>query len=119
MRIPAKRVVLAGLCALLLMAAGCKSYWMDATVVNRSGEVVKELEVSYPSASFGANTLAPGAEYKYHFQVRNSGPMAVDYVNADGKHVRVEGTTLDESMQGTVEIDLLPAGKVEFHPAIH
>ena len=119
MREAGKRVVLAGVCALLLMVAGCKSYWMDATVVNRSGETFKELEVSYPSASFGVDSLAPGGEYKYHFQVRNSGPMAVDYVGSDGKHVHVEGTTLNESMQGTVEIDLLPAGKVEFHPALH
>jgi hypothetical protein len=99
----------------LLTGAGL----IDATVVNHAGQAVTELEVSYPSASFGATKLEPGAEYKYHFQVRNSGPMAVDYVNAAGKHVHVEGTALDESMQGTVQIDLLAGDKVEFHPALH
>ena len=104
--------------SLLLPAAACKSYWVDADVQNQTGFTVHELEVTYPSASFGANTLAPGAVFHYHFQVRNSGLMKVDYLTPEGKPVHADGTNLDESMQGSITIRLLPAGKVEFLPAI-
>jgi hypothetical protein len=104
--------------SLLLPAAACKSYWINADVQNQTGITVHELEVTYPSASFGANSVAPGAVFHYRFQVRNSGLMKVDYLTPDGKTVHADGTSLDESMQGVITIRLLPAGKVEFNPQI-
>jgi hypothetical protein len=48
-------------------------------VENRTGAAIELLEVDYPSASFGADTLASGADFHYRFQVRGSGPVKVQY----------------------------------------
>jgi len=102
----------------VLTLAGCKSYWINADVVNETGEPIHELEVAYPTASFGANSLAPGATMHYRLQVRGSGPMKVEYTTPDGKTSHVEGATLSEHQQGTITIHLLPGGKAQFFPQL-
>jgi hypothetical protein len=101
---------------IILALTGCKSNWIEADVQNLTLEPVHELEVAYPSASFGANTLAPGADYRYRFQVRDSGPVRVEFVLPDGKSVHAQGLNLNEQDQGQLTIRLLPQGKVEFLP---
>ena len=100
------------------MLTGCKSYWIDTTVKNETGQQIRELEVDYPTASFGINSVAPGASMHYRLQVRGSGPMKVEYLTSDGKTVHLQGTTLSERQQGQITIRLLPAGKAEFLPSI-
>jgi hypothetical protein len=104
--------------ASMLSATGCKSFWVDARIENRSGEPIHELEVDYPSASFGTNTLAPGATMQYRFQIRGSGPLQVQYTTAGGKAARAQGLNLKEHQQGQVIIRLLPQDKVDFLPAL-
>lgn len=104
-------------CILLLAAIGCKSYesdWIEATVENKTGQRIQELEVAYPSASFGTNSLNAGASMHYRFQIRNSGPVKVEYTAADGKVARTQGLTLVEHQHGQLIIRLQPEGKVEF-----
>jgi len=101
----------------LLTVSGCKSYWIDANVENQTGRPIHELEVDYPSASFGTNSLAPGAAFHYRFQVRDSGAVRVNYVSVDGKTVHVDGIELDEQVQGQLTIRLLPGEKVDFLPS--
>jgi hypothetical protein len=98
-----------------LMAGGCHSYRIDATVENRTGAAITQLEVDYPSASFGANSLAPDTVFHYRFQVRGSGPMTVQYTASDGRQVRVTGPTLHEKQEGRLDIVLPPGGKAAFH----
>jgi hypothetical protein len=105
-------------CAILLAASGCKSYWVDSTVENQTGQPVHELEVDYPTASFGANTLAPGAAMHYRFQIRGSGPVKVEFTTGDGKTAHAQGLTLVEHQHGLLTIRLLPQGKIEFLPAL-
>ena len=109
------RVTLA--CALAL--ASCKYWqgvWVVTTVENQTGQPVRQLEVDYPSASFGANTLAAGASMHYRFQISGSGPVKVDYTTADGKTSHSQGLALTERQHGTLTVRLLPTGKVEFVP---
>ena len=101
-----------------LSAIGCKSYWVDATIENRSQGPIRELEVDYPSASFGTNSLAPGATMKYRFQIRGSGPLQVQYTTADGKAAHAQGLDLKEHQQGQITIRLLPQEKVDFLPSL-
>jgi hypothetical protein len=111
----------AGFCivaAVLLAAAGCHSYHVDATVENRTGAPIQLLEVDYPSASFGANTLAAGAVFRYRIQLRGSGPLKVQYTAGDGHQAQIDGPLLTERQEGKLQIVLLPGGKVEFHPQI-
>jgi hypothetical protein len=104
------------LCLTIPALSGCKSYWIDATVENQTGQSIHELEVDYPSASFGSNGLAPGATMHYRFQIRGSGPIKVEYSAPDGKTTHAQGLTLTEHQHGALTIRLLPQGKVEFLP---
>lgn len=111
-------IAVMALACLAVMMLACHSYHIDSTIENRTGGPVTLMEVDYPSASFGANALAANAVFHYSFQTRNSGQLSVQYTAADGHQVQVKGPTLYERQQGRLEIVLLPAGKVEFHPSL-
>jgi hypothetical protein len=102
----------------MMLAVGCHSYHVETTVENRTGAAIKLLEVDYPSASFGTDDLANGADYHYRIQLRGSGPLKVQYTEGDlqGQSVQITGPTLAERQEGKLEIVLLPGGNVEFHP---
>lgn len=102
---------------LVAFACGCHSYHIDATVENHTGSAIDLLEVDYPSASFGADSLAAAAEYHHRFQVRGSGPIKVQYSDSSSHQVRqMTGPELVEQQEGRLEIILLPGGRAEFHP---
>jgi hypothetical protein len=87
-------------------------------VENRTGGTIQLLEVDYPSASFGDNSLAAGDIFHYRIQLRGSGPLKVQYTTSDGKQTSVDGPTVTEGQEGQLEIVLLPGGKAEFHPLL-
>ena len=106
------------LLAPLLAAAGCHSYHVETTVVNQTGADLQLLEVDYPSASFGADSLAAGAAFHYRIQIQGSGTLKVQYT-ASGRHlVKIDGPELAEHQEGRLQIVLLPGGKAEFHPEL-
>lgn len=97
----------------------CHSAQIDATVENRTGAAIELLEVDYPSASFGADKLAAGADFHYRFQVRLSGPVKLQYTeSATQKQRQVTGPEVSEGQEGSLAIVLLPDGKTEFHPSL-
>ena len=104
----------------LMAAAGCHSYHVETTVENRTGAAIQLLEIDYPSASFGANSLAAEGVFHYRIQLRGSGPLKVQYTASDDRPVQrlvqIDGPTLAERQEGRLEIVLLPGGKAEFHP---
>jgi hypothetical protein len=98
---------------------GCHSYQIDTTIENRTGAAIELLEVDYPTASFGDDTLPAGADFHYRFQVRGSGPVKVQYSESDSHKVRqVTGPEVFEHQEGRLEILLLAEGKAEFHPEL-
>lgn len=102
----------------MLAVVACHSYHIETTVENRTGEAIQLLEVEYPTASFGANSLAAGARFHYRVQLRGSGPLKVHYTAGDGRQVQIGGPALAEPQEGQLEVILLPAGKAEFHPQL-
>jgi hypothetical protein len=102
--------------AVVVALAGCHSSHIDVAVENRTGAAVRLLEVDYPSASFGSDSLASNATFHYRIKVDGSGPVKVQYTAADGRQAKVEGPALADPQEGTLEIVLLPGGKAEFHP---
>ena len=100
----------------LLTATACHSYHVETTVENLTGAPIQQLEVDYPSASFGANSLAAGAVFHYRIQLRGNGPLKVQYTGSDGHQAQIDGPTVAERQEGTLQIVLLPSGKAEFHP---
>jgi len=113
-----KGILAAILMPALGLAAGCHSYHVDTTVENRTGGAIQLLEVDYPSASFGANSLAADAIFHYRIQLRGSGPVKVHYTAGDGRPAQIDGPTLTDPQQGRLEIVLLPGGRAEFHPQL-
>lgn len=112
------RILAAILLPVFGLAAGCHSYHVETTVENRTGAAIQLLEVDYPSASFGAGSLAAGAVFHYRIQLRGSAPVKVQYTAGDGHPAQIEGPTLAEGQQGQLQIVLLPGGKAEFYPQL-
>ncbi len=102
----------------LVAVTGCRSHHVEITVENRTGATVQLLEVDYPSASFGADSLAPGANFRYRIQIRGSGPVKVQYTGAGGSQPHITGPSLSEGEEGQLQIVLLPGGKAEFSPQL-
>jgi hypothetical protein len=102
----------------LAATTGCHLYHVETIVENQTGGPIQLLEVDYPSASFGVNSLAAGAEYHYRIQLRGSGPLKVQYTGSDGRKTMAEGPILAELQEGRIEIVLLPGGHAEFHPTL-
>ena len=75
----------------LMALTACHSYHVDSTIENRTGETVQLLEVDYPSASFGTDRLAPGAEFHYRFQIEGSGPLKLQYTAPGDRQVHIDG----------------------------
>ncbi len=110
--------IAAALCAALLPVTACHSYHIDSTIENRTGADIQLLEVDYPWASFGADRIASGAEYRYRFTVLGTGPLKITYTAAGNKQVQITGPTLEYHQQGQLKIVLLPAGKAQFVPKL-
>jgi hypothetical protein len=101
-----------------LALPGCRSHQIDSTIDNRTGAAIHQVEVDYPSASFGIDTLAPGQIYLYRFQVRGDGPMKVQYTDATGKQIQRQGPPVAEGDRGQYLIILLPHGDVQWEPSL-
>jgi hypothetical protein len=115
LRVSAAALGLLGLNAI----SGCHSYHIEATIENHTGGAVTLVEVDYPSASFGTDTLAPDGVFRHRIQTRGSGPISVQYTAADRGAVQIKGPDLYEQQEGSIEIVLLANGKAEFHPALN
>jgi hypothetical protein len=102
----------------LIVFTGCHSYHIETTIENHTGGTVTLLEVDYPSASFGADTLAADGVFHHRIQTRGSGPINVQYTAANGHSAEIKGPTLYEGQEGRIEIVLLPNRTAEFHPAL-
>ena len=105
-------VAVAGSVAMVGLA-GCHSAFVEATVVNRTDKVIPLIEVDYPSASFGTENLAPGAQYHYRFKVLGEGEMKVIYTDFAQKEHTVKGPELREGAEGPLGIAIV-AGGVEW-----
>jgi hypothetical protein len=113
-----REILAAILLPALMLAVGCHSYHVETTVDNRTGATVQLLEVDYPSASFGADSLAAGAVLHYSIQIQGSGSLKVQFTDGGGRLEQISGPTLSEHQQGSLQIVLLPGGKAEFHPQL-
>ena len=96
-----RAAVLAFAPLLSLVMAGCHSAYIDATVKNVGAEPVSLIEVDYPSASFGRETLAAGAEYHYRFKVLGSGATKVLWTDAAHTEHTTPGPVLHEGDEGS------------------
>jgi hypothetical protein len=97
-------------CALAALAlgglTGCHSHYVEADVKNDSGAPISTLEVDYPSASFGGDSLAGGATFHYRFKILGSGPTKVLWTDAQHHDHTVSGPSLQEGQEGTLIVTI-------------
>lgn len=96
--------------AVLLASTGCKSAYVATTVVNHTGGPVSLVEVDYPSASFGRESLPENGSFPYRFKILGSGPMKVTWTDAARHEHTSTGPDLHQGQQGRLTITLTSAG---------
>ncbi len=106
MRSLSKLALLTGLIAM----TGCHSPYVAATISNRTALPIELLEVDYPSASFGTQNLAPGADFHYRFKVLGSGSMKLLYTDSSHRDHKADGPFLHEGAEGGLAIAITPTG---------
>ncbi len=94
----------------LLLLSGCRSAFVAADLRNETTAPLSVVEVDYPSASFGTQSLAPGASFHYRFKILGSGPAKLIYTDAKGQEHTATGPTLQEGLEGSLAIRISPAG---------
>jgi hypothetical protein len=90
--------------------AGCRSPYVETTVSNRTAQPIRLIEVDYPSASFGTQSLAPGADFHYRFKVLGEGKMKLIYTDSANNEQKSEGPLLKEGAEGPVIITIATDG---------
>jgi hypothetical protein len=103
---------LASAATLLSLAAlaGCHSAYIDATLRNDTDHPLSLVELDYPTASFGTQTLAPHQTFNYRFKVLGSGPLKLIYTDTQRTEQNAAGPTLEEGDEGKLTVTVLPAG---------
>jgi len=94
--------------AAVLALAGCHSAIIDATISNRGAEPLSLVEVDYPSASFGTQSLAPGRDFHYQFKVLGNGPTTILWTDAAHHDHKSSGLYLHEGEEGKLIILINP-----------
>lgn len=92
-----------------ILLSGCHSAFISTTIINRSGQPIRLVEVDYPSASFGTGQLAEGAIFRYRFKVLGSGSASLSWIDAAGKEHTSTGPTLNEGQEGQLAVNVGPA----------
>ena len=100
---------------LLVLATGCHSAFIEATVSNRTNGPISLVEVDYPSASFGTQTLAAGQDFHYRFKLLGSGPLTLLYTDAAHVEHKLAGPSLNEGDEGSLSVIVSGSG-VEWMP---
>jgi hypothetical protein len=95
---------------LLLLATGCHSAFIEATVSNHTGKPLSPVEVDYPSASFGTETLSPNQDFHYRFKLQGSGDLKLLYTDAAHVDHTINGPHLNEGDEGKLTITVAPEG---------
>jgi hypothetical protein len=94
---------------------GCRSPYVAATISNRTAQPIYLLEFDYPRASFGTQSLAPGADFHYRFKVLGTGNVSLTYTTTTFRNKKSEGPYLKEGDQGPLQVTIASDG-VHWHP---
>jgi hypothetical protein len=100
--------------AVCLGSIACRSAFVETTIENDGATPIHLIEVDYPSASFGMQTLDAHATYHYRFKVQGSGPITITFIDNGGKPHTATGPTLMQGQQGDLNITIDHASGVSW-----
>jgi hypothetical protein len=95
--------------AAALTLTGCHSAIIAATISNHTPQPLTLIELDYPSASFGTQSLAPGQDFHYRFKLIGNGPTTLLWTDAARQDHKVPGPELREGEEGTLHITFAPS----------
>ena len=104
--------------AAALTLAGCHSATIAATISNHTSAPLSLIELDYPSASFGTQTLAPGQDFHYRFKIIGSGATTILWTDAAHQDHKNSGPTLRDGDDGTAHHHLQSGRKPHVEPRI-
>jgi hypothetical protein len=115
---PVCKIFLGGLLT-IAMLSGCRSRFVEVTIDNQASTPVRLVEMDYPSASFGTEQIAANSIYHYRFKIQGSGPVKLEFTDAQGKTHTANGPELNEGAEGHLAVVLDADEKVnwQFTPA--
>jgi hypothetical protein len=102
-----------------VLLTGCRSPYVETTVRNSGSTELHNIEIDYPSASFGISNLAPGEAFHYRFQLRDTGRMKVQFFDDAKKSHSGVGPYAAEGQHGTLAITLDGSGKNVWAANLH
>jgi hypothetical protein len=97
-----------------LSITACRSAFVETTIENAGRTSLHLIEVDYPSASFGMQSLDAGAAYRYRFKIQGSGPITITWTDSANKPHTATGPNLSEGQQGSLSIVIDAEGKVSW-----
>lgn len=97
---------------------GCRSAWVQATVVNEENAPVNVVEVTYPGGTFGVQSIAAHGVFRYRFHILTNDVMSIDFSDAAGHSHTEKGPALRQGEAGTLRIEIGPDGKVVWTPSL-
>jgi hypothetical protein len=92
----------------LMGLSGCHSHYVSMDIHNGTGKAVTLVEVDYPTASFGVDTLAAGGTYHYRFKILGDGATKIFWTDAAEQQHTVAGPELKEGQEGTLSATITP-----------
>jgi hypothetical protein len=108
------------LAAMAMMPAlgGCRSPWIQCTIVNHETRPVSLVEVNYPGGSFGVDAIAAGAKYVYRFHALSTDTVSLDFTDAARQQHTAKGPELQQGQEGTLTVEIEPDGRVQWAPKL-
>jgi hypothetical protein len=107
-----RRPLLAFTALALLLVAGCRAKFVQANLINSSGNALQQVQIDYPTASFGLNQFPDGGNYQYDFSIRGSKELHISFTDSAGKSHDSTGPVIYEGQQGSIEIRITPGYSV-------
>lgn len=100
---------------------GCHTRFIDTTVINNGNGPVRNVQIDYPSASFGVSQIDPGQQFHYRFSIIGSGTSKITFTDPDGHSHQNSGFALREGQEGAMTIAVYQNGDnvwaAKFSPA--
>ena len=91
---------------LLLLAAlaGCRSHVITVNLTNSSAAPIHTVQVDYPNATFGKDTLAPGETFSYAIKPLDKGKLKIQFTDSTGASHANEVVSLEPNDEGRIDV---------------